>query len=191
MPHFGTLADLATRLRAATPETALATVTAAAVELIDTASAAAVEVDQGERVVRLAETGGPVEPHSILTVAIPAVGQSESPRLVVLSDEPDAFDSAAEATAVLVAAHAGLALAASSSQDRIANLERALLSNRHIGVAVGILMSRRLITSERAFDLLRNVSQRTHRKLSAIALEVAEQGDLNDQPGPDSAPITG
>jgi hypothetical protein len=61
---------------------------------------------------------------------------------------------------------------------RAANLELALASNRDIGVAIGILMSLRKITRQHAFDELREVSQRTHRKLRDIALYVAETGTI-------------
>ena len=59
---------------------------------------------------------------------------------------------------------------------------RRLDSNREIGVALGILMSRHLITQAQAFDLLRMASQHTHRKLREIATEVAETGMLDYPP---------
>jgi DNA-binding response OmpR family regulator len=63
-------------------------------------------------------------------------------------------------------------------EDRAANLQTALTTNRQIGVAVGVLMSREKITSEQAFDLLRSLSNRTNRKLREVAEEVALTGDL-------------
>jgi DNA-binding response OmpR family regulator len=45
-------------------------------------------------------------------------------------------------------------------EDKAANLELALASNRQIGAAMGILMSQLRLTDEQAFDLLRKASQR-------------------------------
>jgi AmiR/NasT family two-component response regulator len=42
-----------------------------------------------------------------------------------------------------------------AAESRAEDLERALLSNRRIGLAIGILMASLKITEERAFDLLR------------------------------------
>lgn len=58
------------------------------------------------------------------------------------------------------------------------NLRAALMSNRRIGTAIGILMASHKITDAAAFDLLRTASQRTHRKLHDIADEVVETGWL-------------
>ncbi len=64
-------------------------------------------------------------------------------------------------------------------RERVAaNLELALVSNRQISVAVGIVMARRSLTSEQAFEVLRTVSQSSNRKLRDIALEVAHGGDV-------------
>jgi hypothetical protein len=64
------------------------------------------------------------------------------------------------------------------AQARIANLERALVSNRRIGMALGVLMSRRGLTEEQAFDLLREQSSRRNEKLARLAEEVVYTGDL-------------
>ena len=90
----------------------------------------------------------------------------------------DAFGDDALPTAVLLATHASLALTAASRQEKIVNLEQAVASNREIGVAIGVLMSRHLLTQQQAFDLMRMSSQRSHRKLRHIAAEVVETGDL-------------
>lgn len=62
---------------------------------------------------------------------------------------------------------------------RMANLERALTTNREIGIAMGVLMSTHKLTSGHAFDLLRRVSQHTNRKLNEIAAAVGETGALD------------
>ncbi len=64
------------------------------------------------------------------------------------------------------------------AEDKAANLERALASNRQIGAAMGILMTRLRVTAEQAFDLLRKESQNRHRKLRDIAEEVMMTGEL-------------
>lgn len=52
------------------------------------------------------------------------------------------------------------------------HLQRALESRDVIGQAKGIVMARQLCDADAAFDVLRRVSQRTHRKLYDVALEV-------------------
>jgi hypothetical protein len=68
--------------------------------------------------------------------------------------------------------------AAASRRAVADNLERALASNREIGVAVGILMVNHNLTDEQAFDLLSRVSQQLNHKLRDIAVEVARAGML-------------
>ncbi|HEY0165540.1 MAG TPA: ATP-binding protein [Jatrophihabitans sp.] len=67
------------------------------------------------------------------------------------------------------------------AEEKVANLERALFSNRQIGAAIGILMARLKLTDEQAFDLLRTTSQSRHRKLRDIAEEVTMTGELPPQ----------
>ena len=74
----------------------------------------------------------------------------------------------------LVAARAALAAA----EHEIEVLQQALPSNRTIGTAVGVLMANRRITEQRAFDLLRDASMRSNRKLRHIAAEVVFTGTL-------------
>jgi hypothetical protein len=99
------------------------------------------------------------------------------------STQPDAFDHESARTGGVFATHAGIAISAATRQERIDHLETALLTNREIGVAIGILMARELLTQEQAFDLLRMASQHTHRKLRDIASDVIDTGTL----GPNSA----
>ena len=68
------------------------------------------------------------------------------------------------------------------AEDKAANLERALSSNRQIGAAMGILMARFKLTDDQAFDLLRKTSQHLHRKLRDIAEEVTLTGELPQLP---------
>ena len=78
--------------------------------------------------------------------------------------------------AVAVVERERLLEAAASRTATADQLERALISNREIGVAVGILMVNHQLTQEQAFDLLSRVSQQTNRKLREIAGEVVVNG---------------
>ena len=63
-------------------------------------------------------------------------------------------------------------------EDKIANLERALVTNRRIGIAIGILMARTGHTDRQVFDTLRTMSQHRNRKLRDIAEDVIYTGAL-------------
>jgi hypothetical protein len=95
------------------------------------------------------------------------------------SGKPDAFDEKDNTFGLLLATHGALALTALNRGEAAAQLARALESNREIGVAMGVLMARHKITREQAFNLLRVASQHTHRKLAAIAADVADTGTLD------------
>ena len=75
-----------------------------------------------------------------------------------------------------------LACSGARAQEQSVNLRRSQESNREIGMAMGVLMSRHALTQSQAFDLLRMASQHTHRKLREIASDVVETGML-DFPG--------
>jgi AmiR/NasT family two-component response regulator len=62
------------------------------------------------------------------------------------------------------------------------HLQRALVSNRQIGMAMGILMERYKLTQEQAFDRLRDLSQRSNVKLRDVAEQVICTGDTRLQP---------
>jgi len=99
--------------------------------------------------------------------------------LNLYSSQRDAFDDTAELTGGIIATHAAIALTGARRRDQADNLRLALESNREIGIAMGVLMSRHHVQKQAAFDLLRMASQHTHRKLRQIAMEVAETGTLD------------
>jgi hypothetical protein len=99
-------------------------------------------------------------------------------RLNIYATTSHVFDDLAETTGLVLATHAALALSSALRLERIESLERALATNRNIGVAMGILMSRHGASKQQAFDLLRIASQHTHRKLADVAADVIDQGDL-------------
>jgi len=59
---------------------------------------------------------------------------------------------------------------------QVQQLEAALLSNRRIGVAMGIIMARTHMTVDEAFDELRVASQNSNRKLRDVAEDVIYEG---------------
>jgi signal transduction histidine kinase/CheY-like chemotaxis protein len=65
------------------------------------------------------------------------------------------------------------------AENRSANLERALTSNRQIGAAVGILMAMHKLTSDRAFAMLREASNNTNCRLRDVADQVVLTGSLD------------
>jgi len=86
-------------------------------------------------------------------------------------------------------AHAAAALDAVTAREKAMNLERALITSREIGMAIGILMTSMKLRDHQAFDLLRLASQATHRKLVEIARDVVETGTLDlSLPRPPDAP---
>jgi hypothetical protein len=77
--------------------------------------------------------------------------------------------------AEVFAHHASLALRAAMERD---NLNRAVAARHRVGLAQGILMTRRQLTAGQAFALLKRESQNTHVKLRTIAQRVIQTGDL-------------
>ena len=70
---------------------------------------------------------------------------------------------------------ASLALGAVTERD---NLNRAIVARHRVGLAQGILMTRRQLAADEAFTLLRRESQNTNVKLRTIAQTVIQTGDL-------------
>ena len=86
---------------------------------------------------------------------------------------PDARRSSSDADLV-----ARLSAALIAAREESVQLRAAQESNRDIGVAMGILMSRHAITREQAFDALRSVSQRSNLKLRDVARDVIDTAEL-------------
>ena len=103
--------------------------------------------------------------------------------------EPEAFSDEAQQIGLILAAHASMAATVvrerDSLEDLAQNLHRAVLSRDVIGQAKGILMERLKLTPEDAFDALRQASNRLNEKLHAVALNLAETGELNTADRPD------
>jgi AmiR/NasT family two-component response regulator len=73
---------------------------------------------------------------------------------------------------------ADLAAELAEARRQLAHLEVALESNRTIGIAIGILMARRALTADQAFDLLRDTSQHAHRRIRDLAEGIVYTGEL-------------
>lgn len=90
------------------------------------------------------------------------------------SVRPDAFDDDDILNGHALAAHVGVALAASQHAE---HLEMAISSRTVIGRAEGILMERFGIPPDQAFAVLRRVSQRRNVKLNRVAEELVRTGE--------------
>lgn len=98
--------------------------------------------------------------------------------LNMYATRPGAFGEDSYLVGLMLASHGALAVTSALAREKVANLERALISSRTIGTAIGILMAQSKITSDHAFDLLRLASQHLHRKLADIAADVVDTGAL-------------
>jgi hypothetical protein len=98
--------------------------------------------------------------------------------LNLYSDSIGAFTVRSKLLGTLLTAHAAVAVSHVIARERSVNLEKALVNSRRIGMAVGVLMSARKLTSDQAFDLMRIVSQNTNQRMSVIAEEIIETGTL-------------
>jgi GAF domain-containing protein len=89
-----------------------------------------------------------------------------------------AFTPAHEQLAVIFGAQAAAALRAAGEHDRAEHLERALRTNRRIGMAVGIIMRDRGLDEEAAFRALTKASQDSNTKVAQLAEQVVRTGTL-------------
>jgi PAS domain S-box-containing protein len=64
------------------------------------------------------------------------------------------------------------------AEEKAEHMQKALSSNRTIGTAIGVLMALHHVTSDQAFDMLREESQRSNVKLRDVAESVVFTGAL-------------
>lgn len=83
---------------------------------------------------------------------------------------------------LVYATHGSLAVGRAAAREQSRNLLIGLKNSREIGIAKGIIMAHAKVTRDQAFDLLRIVSQHTHRKVAEMATEIADTGALPDLP---------
>ena len=112
--------------------------------------------------------------------------------LNLYSRAPEAFPEQDREAASIFTAHAALALGVAGrhagSEQRAADMERALLSRDLIGQAKGILMERQHITADEAFAVLSRASSYLNIKLREVAQRLAEPGE---PPGGSAASSSG
>ena len=65
------------------------------------------------------------------------------------------------------------------SRQHAEHLEEALRSSRKIGAAIGIVMTHHNLNEQDAFELLREASMNSNRKLRSLAEEVVLTGDVS------------
>ena len=125
---------------------------------------------------------------SVLSTALisgPPSGES-SGALNVYSRSRHGLDAADRDVLLLLATHASLALAATDAVTRAdlqaAHLRKAIDSRDVIGQAKGIIMARRGISADAAFDVLRRTSQDLNIKLAQLARVLADRHTEIDLP---------
>jgi transcriptional regulator with GAF, ATPase, and Fis domain len=94
--------------------------------------------------------------------------------LNLYADAADAFTDESEHVGRLLAAHAAVAY---SGAQREENLLAAIETRDLIGQAVGLLMERYMITSDRAFSTLVRFSRQSNRKLRDVATELIRDAE--------------
>ncbi len=97
--------------------------------------------------------------------------------LDLYSRTADAFDEQDLVLAEVFASLAAVALKAAISE---AGLQQALESRDVIGQAKGVLMERRQLTGEEAFEHLCQMSSHHETKVRELAAQIVETGELPD-----------
>jgi hypothetical protein len=158
----------------------------------ETGEGPCLEAVEGHDVVRVADLATDLQwpRFAQRCVAETGVRSMFSVRLVLSGDDraalnfyahrPGVMDDLDVGTGAIVAPFAAQAVQGLLQEQEIGQLRTALHSSRQIGIAVGILMSRRLLTAEQAFAQLVKASQHLNRKLRDIAVEVEHTGVLPD-----------
>jgi hypothetical protein len=117
--------------------------------------------------------------HCVLAVQLFPPGSMRVGALNFYSRRPGGLDERDRDIAVVLAAHASTALAATLAVEAAdlerAQLRQALQTRDVIGQAKGILMERRGISADEAFEVLRDASQALNVKLARVALTLVER----------------
>ncbi|MFC7595391.1 ANTAR domain-containing protein [Terrabacter sp. GCM10028922] len=119
---------------------------------------------------------------SMLSYRMQLPSQDTVAGLNVYAEGADGFTESDAVVGMLLATHGAQAASLVLYDRRVQSLEKALASNRRIGIAIGVLMSSHKLTDEQAFDLLRVAGQNTNRSLTEIAHDVIETGTLDVTP---------
>jgi hypothetical protein len=143
--------------------------------------AGVVRLLRGDRTMTLATTGGIDSGDTAEQLSLPVDSEADALVLRLAVDKP--LDTAAMRVARLFVAQLSSAVGAVHTTARVSNLERALQTSRDIGVAMGIIMTRRACTRQQAFELLQRASRLRQRKIAGIAADVVETGILEFERG--------
>lgn len=103
--------------------------------------------------------------------------------LNLYSREPRAFDERGRDDGLALAAHIAVAVV---SAKKIQQLEAAVESRTIIGEAIGMMMERFGLSSERAFGLLTRLSSDSNTKVREIAEQIVTTRELPGSAGKDS-----
>ncbi|HLS32536.1 MAG TPA: GAF and ANTAR domain-containing protein [Brevibacterium sp.] len=95
--------------------------------------------------------------------------------LDLYSRSPRAFGEDAREIGWVFASHAALAIAGAR---REATMREGYATRQEIGEAVGIIMERRRVTSEQAFDVLKTASMNSNTKLREVARQISQTGEI-------------
>jgi hypothetical protein len=117
--------------------------------------------------------------HSMLSLRLMTDVPDSIYGLNIYAREKGAFDKQAVLFGLLVGTYASSVVLSSESRNVILNLEKALQSNRQIGMAVGVIMATHRLTPERSFELMRLASMNHNRKLRDVADSVVLTGSLD------------
>lgn len=176
------------RTRAATSDTARAI---DGMQIASTQSPARQALTQHEPVVsgsladdgRWPEFGPMADAAGVASVLSVSIHLDREPAQVIgtlnqYATDADAFDRADQDVAVVLAAHAAVAIDSVRVSARADALSVGMRTRDVVGQAKGILMERGRLTADQAFDSLRIASQRLNRRLADIAVDVATTGEL-------------
>jgi transcriptional regulator with GAF, ATPase, and Fis domain len=101
--------------------------------------------------------------------------------LNLMSFKVDAFDDDAIAAGAVFAAQAGVALANAlthqKNEQKVEQLEEGIRTRQVIGEAVGIVMATRQVNADKAFEILKTISQHTNVKLKEVAAGLVDRVD--------------
>lgn len=102
--------------------------------------------------------------------------------LNLYAETTDAFDHEDVLDGHILAAHAAVALAATSNYDR---MQHAMLSRQMLGEATGLLRGKYGLTSDQAFGVTRRISSQHNIKLRVITQQIVQTGALPDDARPE------
>jgi GAF domain-containing protein len=138
------------------------------------------DLAQGVQFPNFGPAAAEIGAHSVLAVGLfPDGAKDRFGALNVYAFEAGGLDELDRDLALILAAHASTALAATlattAAELESAQLRQALQSRDVIGQAKGILMERRGITADEAFDVLRRASQSLNIKLTTVAQTLVDR----------------